>query len=388
MNVSGGEKAQVPLEIPKRLSVKHKFLTGQAVLELAIFGAILIMLLGVLLNYGLRDSLQQKATMSAFRGALKESANSKIGGQGNFMLVEDNHIPNPSNPFAVGSVMPFIANSNVIRSAALHETADRVDELPRITIDIKGSKCPGSVLSVAGSNPPCYYLTAGFRDIQNVITVPIDCGSDGYGTPVDCGTTTVYAMPTGMSKYKEVYGDGNAWTIRDCFPDGYGGPVCTDAGIRLIDSCEGEIIDYNYCKRQCRLITNNDFCRTGCEKGKEPSSTKDCSAVCNQDIEIPWYCQSWNAEPGKIVLDRLFKFNNIMGVQQDYAQRTTMYNTLRKTEGAGGLHTTDSINWTTFTDRDIVYMDKSTHDLKRPIPKISTKVRESTGLDCQDGVCH
>ena len=51
---------------------------GQAILELAIFGAILIMLLGALINYGLRYNYQQLAMQRAFRKALGTSATSSV----------------------------------------------------------------------------------------------------------------------------------------------------------------------------------------------------------------------------------------------------------------------------------------------------------------------
>lgn len=373
---------------------------AQAILELAIFGAILIMLLGVLLSYGLKDSLQQKTTMNAFRGALKESNDN--GGQGSFMLLEDNHIPSPGNPFAVGSVEPFIASGSVVRSSALHEVADSEEQLPRIAIDMKGSKCPGSgklrdgtYLSAPGSNPPCKYFTANFRDIHNAITITIPGGVDEEGKPLPDTTTTQYAMVTGMNKFKEVYGDSNAWTIKDCSDDGYGNPMCSDTGVRVIDSCEGEIIDYDSCKRQCRFITDDDFCEKECNKGKEPSDTKNCHAVCFQEIETPWYCQPWGEQAGKIVLDKLFTFATdykkpkTMGLQQDYKQQTIMNNSLRKEEGTGSMRqtTTDSIQWTSTTDREMIYMDPDTRNLKQPTPTISSKVGESTKRVCKDGVC-
>ena len=197
---------------------------SQALVELAIFGAILLMLLGIVLSYGLKSSIQQKVMMNAFRGALKEGAVN--GGQGSYLIIEDDHIPSPGNQFGMGSVMPFSANSNVIRSAALHVTADTVAELPRTAIDIKGSKCPGSYLSPAGSDPPCHYLSAGFSTIN-------------FGVPGS-------SVPLAVQKLGVIFGQNNVWE------------TTTPGLFQFIDSCEGEIMDYNACKRQCRMITRKE----------------------------------------------------------------------------------------------------------------------------------
>jgi len=316
-------------------------LTGQALLELAIFGAILIMLLGILLNYGLRYSFQQKTMMSAFREALRESDNPDLGGQASVTVIQDKHIPNPSNPFAVGSVMPFSSGASVIRSYRLNETADTYAELPQTTIQIQDQKFT--------------YKTAGFRDELNV---------------------------PGLDKYKEVYGDSNVWETGngDCIewqtnPETGNQECATYAtNIRVIDSCEGELMNYDACKRQCRMITQVDFCINQCERGKEPGSSTDCNAVCNQQMETPWYCSAGT-------LDNIFNFaiakNKVktMGLQPDYAKQTVMSNILRKQESGRTITTTDSINWSDTTTRTIVSIDKGT-DTIQEVP-VTTVVGET-----------
>jgi len=314
---------------------------GEALLELAIFGAILIMLLGILLNYGLRYSFQQKTMMSAFREALRESDNPDLGGQASVTIVQDKHIPNPSNPFAVGSVMPFSSGASVIRSYRLNETADTYAELPQTTIQIQDQKFT--------------YKTAGFRDISNV---------------------------SGLDKYKEVYGDSNVWETGngECISwttnAETGEEMCETYGknIRIIDSCEGEIISYDGCKRQCRMISQADFCVRECNRGKEPGSSKDCNTICNQQMETPWYCSAGT-------LDNIFNFaiakNKVktMGLQPDYAKQTTMSNILRKQESGRTITTTDSINWSDTTTRTIVSIDKGT-DTIQEVP-VTTVVGET-----------
>lgn len=321
---------------------------AQAVLELALFGVILIMLLGALLSYGLRYSLEQKTMMSAFRKALKASDNPDLGGQASYTLLQDKHIPNPSNPFAVGSVMPFMSSASVIRSYRLHETADTYAELPETKIKIQTQEFT--------------YKTADFRP-ESILCASLD-------------------------KYKEIYGDTNIVGGDSCVCtpgyDAYGNRIdeCPGgANISIIDSCEGELISYDACKRQCRMITQVDYCVRECERGKLPGSDKNCSEICNQQIQTPWYCDK---------LDNIFDFAiaknkpKAMGVQPEYTKQTVMSNSLRKQESGGVITTTDTINWSDITNRTLVYIDREKKVQEVPV---TTTVGETATLNCRDGVC-
>lgn len=345
---------------------------AQALLELAIFGSIIIMLLGIILNYGLRYGLQQKAMMSAFRKTLAASNDSNSGGQGSYTLIQDKHIPNPSNPFAVGSVAPFSGSSSVVRTARLHETADTEAELPKTTIQIQDRIFP--------------YKTAGFRDISN---------------------------SQALDKYKEIYGN-NAWETGDgeCLawetnPD-TGEEECTEysKNIKIIDSCEGEIISYDAAVRQCRMIVDEEVCKKECERGKLPGSETDCNAVCSQKMTPPnqvdnrdlggaWYCANYTeVDPSTHrytfpILDNIFDFAiaankpKRIGVQSDYTKQTAMNNTLRKQEQSGIITTTDTINWSDITNRTIVYIDQEHNVQQAPV---STTVGENK--TCVNAECN
>ncbi|MFH1397227.1 MAG: hypothetical protein ABIH27_01580 [Candidatus Omnitrophota bacterium] len=87
-----------------------KNVNGQALLELAVFGSIILYLMGILVNYGLRYNWQQRLNQQAFRKNLKDAAHSMEPGYpvstGN-TIIRDVHIPNPADAFGVGSVMPI-----------------------------------------------------------------------------------------------------------------------------------------------------------------------------------------------------------------------------------------------------------------------------------------
>lgn len=338
----------------KKIRVKK----AQAVLELAIFGSIILMLLGVILNYGMRYSLQQKTMMTAFRRALQGASTSMVDKNPisvSYLLIEDKHIPHPSNPFAVGSVIPFSSSASVTMNYKLHETPDEESELPVMRIQI-------------GSQFKRDFKTAGFSIVRNLTEKQMD-------------------------RYKEIFGDTNVWEIEkgqgiclewETNPE-TGQEECSEyaKNIKIIDSCEGEIIDYSGCKRQCRLITDNAFCERECNRGKEKRSNKNCAEICSQNIPLPWYCEN---------LDNLFYFAiakdkpKAMGVQADYTKTTIINNVLSKKETAGSIKTTDFINWSDTTERKIVYVDK-TDNTTRSF-KVSNTISETDTLSCQNGVCN
>jgi len=356
---------------------------AQAILEVAIFGSILIMLVGAIVNYGLRYNFEQKIMMDTFRKALKETKNEDInyeelGGQSSLIQIQDRHIPNPAQPFAVGTVSPFSYSSSITRSFKLHESAEwkedespQVNELPRSNIEIQGKTFS--------------YKVAAFRKEA------MKCGS--------------------LKRYKEVYGSTNVFEY-DCekapVDEDTGeelDPPNKDASIKIIDSCEGEIINYDACKRQCRMITEPSFCEEECNRGKRPSEEKNCESICNKTMTTPWYCK--DDASGNPVLDNIFSFAiarnkpKAMGVQPDYTKRTIMDdNSIKKVESPGprgGITSTDTINWSDTTSRSIVYNDHLNADgtaREEPTSEDLTSIRsvpvESKATEvatCTDGDC-
>jgi len=138
--------------------------SGQAVLELAVFGAFLIMLLGILINYGLRYDSQQEAMQQGFRKALFSAFSSLAAGSEGVpistahVVVNDKYIPDPSNASAFGSIIPASSSASAIASYRLDEEADTDAEEDHLIItfnnnpaktfsylsdDIKNAEQPG-----------------------------------------------------------------------------------------------------------------------------------------------------------------------------------------------------------------------------------------------------
>ena len=80
---------------------------GQALLELSLFGILIIGLLGLLIQYGMKHEVTQQVMMDAFRRA--------YAGNTSVMVVKDRHITSPTTPFAIGATAPASSSARIIR---------------------------------------------------------------------------------------------------------------------------------------------------------------------------------------------------------------------------------------------------------------------------------
>lgn len=317
------------------MEVKALHRKAQALLELMVFGAIVIMLLGLLINYGLRYNYQQQAMQQAFRKALVSSTQSTVKGQPKSVshaLVKDIHMPDPANPFGMGSINQVSGSASVTRDYELGKsvttekgviTPDDRKELPEVEIEINGKKHK--------------FKTAGLR---------IEGG----------------VLEEALEKYNFIYGSGNIDEAGEaCLkysdddePDleYKDEPTCEQMALTLqiLDSSDGEIIDYSAASIRCRQITDKQACETECNKNPFKDAETDCNQMCSADMRVPWYCTK---------LDALFNAGankpKKMGLQDDYTQETTALNVLQKTESPSGITTIDTTNWRVDTVRKILY---------------------------------
>lgn len=312
---------------------------GQSILELAILGTILVGILGLVVNYGLRYNYQQKVMMQAFRNAYNAAPEG-----GSYTLVVDKHIPNPSDPWGVGSVAPVSASASISRNYHMQEIAacDEDDVSACSTADL-----PKTFIEIKGSNGSKKYsfTTAGFRDAGGL-------------TKATGGLT-----PEQVKKYEEIYGSSVCsdpdkdcgarkgecieWTTNpqtneeEC--KSVGGKENYYVKIRILDFCEGEFVNADMVRRICYLISNPAACTNDCQRG----SGSDCSS-CSQSIASPWYC---NAEAVLFPSDKFPARSKSMGIGINYSQTSNINNTLNKS----GSSTTDNLDWNVQTNRKIFY---------------------------------
>ena len=333
--------------------------TGQALLEVAIFGAIIIMLLGVLISYGLKYNYQQQAMQRAFRKTLSRVV-VQPGVSASEVVVLDKHVPSPSDAFGIGSVTPFTGSAGSISRDYLGDPPERYTTAPTVVLNINGEEHT--------------YTTGGFRDEPNV--------------------------PEGsLDRYKEVYGYGSVEDngAGECLEQG---PDTTDPNtgefipgeclqptknIRIIDPCAGQILDYGTAVKQCRMTVDSAACLKECNRGTSGS----CSS-CNQPMNVPWYCET--AECGLnacnlgathiynfVKLETLFGYGGLqaLGLQQDYKQKVLTNNTLNKAESISGITITDNIDWKTQTKRKIITNTGSTSGVPN-IEEVTSEVSQKS----------
>ncbi len=259
---------------------------GQALVEVAVFGTIFLMIVGALITYGLRFDYNQRAQQQAFRRALKIASDRETGG-GRYMLMEDRYIPDPTDPFGIGRSMPVVAAADVIRTDQLDaragESADPND-LPTLVMDVQ----------LGWTNDPAdtpvmrrhIFRNAGFRYERKA-----------------AGHTEAE-----IDKYKLIYGD--VFEVND-------------TTVRIVDPCSGHLADYNTCYEQATMLVDEDYCRSTCERSSSESDV-NCTDLCGQVLNPPnqvnrtafnsaaggpWYAVGADASKGYWrfpVLDELF----------------------------------------------------------------------------------
>lgn len=316
---------------------------GQALIELALFGSFIILVLGVLVSYGLNADLTQQAMMRTFRQALLGAQEAPQHGKPTstaHVLLDDRHIPNPSHPFAVGSVFPITASSGgITRNWKLQEVGNTIPELSRLFITIQGQ--------------------------------PIDCPSDGQGCTTAGFRTEKDVPEDSLDRYVEIYGRRHVCEKPECGGERTCVKEDEDTGqcvrfalqLRIIDACEGEIIGLDGCTRQARQMVDSGFCATVCEKGKLPGSELDCAAVCSHSMNRPWYAQdAFKDQNGVWVfpkLNTLVGGRDLLGLQPGSVRRAMLDTTLDRTEGSSSVRTSSTIDtWQNQTTRQFSHAAK------------------------------
>ncbi|GAH89396.1 unnamed protein product, partial [marine sediment metagenome] len=96
---------------------------GQAAVELAIFGSLILLALGVFVRYGLSANYSQKSKMDSYAKARAEMGGSAQ--KTTYVMLRDKPIPNPSDPFGVASRdSVFFGSETVGRKTRVFDSPD------------------------------------------------------------------------------------------------------------------------------------------------------------------------------------------------------------------------------------------------------------------------
>lgn len=305
----------------KSIDFKKSSLKGQAIVELGILGALLILLLGTLISYGLANNFQQRIIQQTFRKALQSAAVSVNPGTPlsvSHIVIRDRHIPDPANLFGRGQVMPFFSSASVTRYYQLETaSAEGDNELPRIVIDIQGTTDKKKI--------QFEFKTAGFQYVSGVTEEKLE---DYF---VVFGQTNIF----GLGKDRGWWPVNSDQVAKTC-NDSMIGFECSNYAItqiRILDYCAGEVGDEQACRKQCDEIHDNGL-------------NVPCAHHSDQPLISPSYTRD---------------------LRED--------NTLTIQTGKSGITTTDQFKWEVITTRTITptgEKHQSKVDEDKPVTKTTS----------------
>ncbi len=308
--------------LPRNLRCSLRAQRGQALLEMAIFGSLALMVLGVMISYGLNADYTQQAMMRNSREALAHAPDQPLDNRPastSHLSIEDRRMVDPSNPYAIGqTVLISGSSSGVVRNYRMHQTGDRPDELPRALTTmptIRDRQGKPLFLDCSGRGLGC--ATAGFRT-ERIPTVLLERYEFVYSQPL-------------RPKAKDI--------CLDTSPPLRGQP-CQNPGkeVRILDSCEGEIINIDNCIKQALTLVDSQACHAECDRdnrrGGQEGRPIDCG-VCNTPVppeHWPWYARgAFPTGPARWTFPELEQMRDL-GLQPEYARRTVGASQLKKLE--------------------------------------------------------
>lgn len=335
---------------------------GQALVELAVFSAIFLLVLTAIVSYGLRFSYNQRAQMLAFRRALKIASDTNYG-SGSYTVIQERHIPDLSDPFGIGSTMPFVASASVTRNNMLDAQPDDASSLPATVFDIETVSENGAMQPSVGM----VLRNAAFRNET------VDTETFGFG-----GTRINGDL---LKKYRLIYS-----TVQET--DGAAGQI------KIVDQCAGEMMSYDACYEQALKIVNVNACMRYCHISLTEDGDNNCSVICSQAMNSPnqnsnayddsrggaWYAANYRVENGIYVfpvLDEIFNRIGVegaktMGLQQN--RIVTEFNrqdSFRKIESTGQIVTNEQADWSSSNTRKMAIvnnMDSSGYSINHDNP--------------------
>ena len=347
---------------------------GQALVELAVFGAIFLMILSAILTYGLRFDYQQRAQMLSFRRALK-IASDPSRGSGSYMMMADKPMPDPSSTFSVGATTPVNAGASVsARTNKMDASAADAAGLPTTVMDMQTSQANGVVA------PPTriVYKNAGFRIEYNV---PADAQNGKLKDSKEMGKYKfIFSHVTALSTGGDWVATDDDSVAKTCTAtiNVVFFPVCTAYTInqiRIEDSCAGEMVDKSGCESQAMLLVDTQACVQQCRKSTSMDTNNtdgcDCACMCdkktnppNQDTNVydpakggAWYAANYTKSGASYtfpVLEQMFSGTPTGTMGLDAGTSTIQaerQESVRKIETTGSIVTQESAGWRDATSK-------------------------------------
>ncbi|MDD5080347.1 MAG: hypothetical protein PHH68_08540 [Candidatus Omnitrophica bacterium] len=172
-------------------------LKSQSLSEMAVFGTILLLVLGFLLRYGLQYNYQQQVKMEAFRRSMKMAEESNAPQSQQITVVKDVQIPNPQDIFGQGERTTIRGSSDIFWSnntTGLDYSSD--EGLPSVTYVFNPDKAfsgRGVYSEIEGSSSVEKGVT---KEYTLATTMPIPSLPIGWGNVKLKGVTDIFNMQT------------------------------------------------------------------------------------------------------------------------------------------------------------------------------------------------
>ncbi len=139
---------------------------GQTASELAIFGALLVFILGIVIKYAINFNFQQQSSMEAFRKAHQLAAERDAASQ--VLIIDDKDLPDVSNPLAIPASTPFSGAAGVMASQHLIGTRSygNADLIPILDMFINGKRYQFTTAAFRQPLFPAPNLYANYPSLQ------------------------------------------------------------------------------------------------------------------------------------------------------------------------------------------------------------------------------
>ncbi len=156
-----------------RIAGSNKFpQKGQALMELAIFGSVLLFCLAMLVQYGMEANYQQQVEMEAFRKAQKMAFNrSGPNAATSLVLIKDKGIPDPRDQFGYAERNPTVSGQNVV-----WDTEQQAQYVKKFTDNPKPEDLPAVFFEIDWANRNTV-ITSGEK-IGDVAKAPVPAGEN------------------------------------------------------------------------------------------------------------------------------------------------------------------------------------------------------------------
>ena len=337
--------------------------------ELAIFGSMVIMVLGALISYGLSADYRQQAIMEASRRAMLGAALARADGAPQSIthsVMMERLIPDPTDSFAVGTVTTASSvATNPTRSFTMSKSAglDRVEELSHQILTIKTPGDPATPVRDVGCStdpsrgPGC--TTQGYWEVPSFVS--------GFDKDDD-GALVNGEWDSPLDLYNLVFGTGN---VRPRRPSSGGVVLCVKTNadgdcidwsmrVQITDPVLGDIPNRSRASVTCRQLVSSCFdavagrscCVLACLHTKpspfnnpKPAHLTDCESLCSQTVDRPPYCDA-SRPPSYTTqaFDQMFATFRNLGIQPGSSSDQITNTELERHETTTRVETTDWTN--------------------------------------------